>query len=83
MIVARPAKQTPARRAANVTLPVDLLAEARALGLNVSQICERVLSAEIAKTRAELWRADNRAALISSNDYVERHGLALAECRQF
>lgn len=79
----RPASLTPARRATNVTLPVDLLAEARALGLNVSQICERGLRAEIAKCRAEQWRDDNRAALLSSNDYVERHGLPLADFRPF
>ena len=79
----RPSAQSPARRATNVTLPVDLLAEARGLGLNVSQICERGLRAEIARSRAEQWREDNRDALASSNDYVERHGLPLAEFRQF
>ncbi len=79
----RPVSQSPARRATNVTLPIDLLAEARALGLNISQICERGLRAEIAKARAEQWREDNREALNSSNDYVERHGVPLAEFRQF
>jgi antitoxin CcdA len=79
----RPASQNAPRRATNVTLPVDLLAEARSLGLNVSQICERGLRAEVAKSRAEQWRRDNSEALISSNDYVEHHGLPLAEFRQF
>ncbi len=39
------------RRATNITLPVDLLAEARMLGLNVSQACEQGLKAEIARSR--------------------------------
>ncbi|MBF0326179.1 MAG: type II toxin-antitoxin system CcdA family antitoxin [Alphaproteobacteria bacterium] len=29
------------------------------------------------------WQEDNRAALLSSNDYVARHGLPLARFRQF
>ena len=79
----RPAANQATRRATNITLPVDVLAEARALGLNVSQACEQGLKAEIAKSRAARWREENRDALTSSNDYVERHGLPLAEFRQF
>ncbi len=79
----RPATAQTTRRATNVTLPTDLLDQARALGLNVSQACERGLKAEIARHRAAQWREENREALASSNDYVERHGLPLAEFRQF
>jgi antitoxin CcdA len=71
------------RRATSVTLPVELLAEARALGLNVSKACECGLKAEIARSRAAQWLEENRAALSSSNDYVERNGLPLSEFRQF
>lgn len=71
------------RRATNITLPADLLAEARTLGLNVSQACEQGLKAEIARSRATQWLQENRAALVSSNDYVERNGLPLSEFRQF
>jgi len=79
----RPAiKQTP-RQATNVTLPADLLAEARALSLNVSQACELGLKAEIVRARGARWLEENRDALASSNEYVERHGIPLAEFRQF
>ena len=71
------------RRATNITLPVDLLVEARALGLNVSQACEQGLKAAIARSRGAQWLEENREALISSNDYVERNGLPLSEFRQF
>lgn len=71
------------RRATNVTLPVDLLSEARELGLNVSQACEQGLRAEIARYRGAKWLRENREALASSNDYVERNGLPLSEFRQF
>ena len=79
----RPAASVATRRATNITLSVELLTEARELGLNVSQACERGLKVEIAKHRAARWREENREALASSNDYVERHGLPLSVFRQF
>ena len=79
----RPATTQATRRATNVTLPADLLDQARALGLNVSHACEGGLKAEIAKHRAAQWLAENCDALVSSNDYVERHGLPLVKFRQF
>ena len=77
-----PASQ-PTRRSTNVTLPADLLAEARILGLHLSQACEQGLKAEIAKSKAAQWLENNREALESSRDYVERHDLPLSEFRQF
>ena len=79
----RPAGTLATRRATNITLPVELFTEARELGLNVSQACERGLKAEIAKSRAARWREENREALTSSNDFVERNGLPLSDFRQF
>ncbi len=79
----RPAAAQATRRPTNVTLPVELLVQARALGLNVSQACERGLKAEIARSQAAQWVEENRDALASSNDYVECHGLPLSEFRQF
>jgi antitoxin CcdA len=79
----RPAAAQAIRRATNVTLPVELLIRARELGLNVSQACERGIKAEIARSRAAQWVEENREALASSNDYVERNGLPLSEFRQF
>jgi len=70
------------RRATNVTLPEYLLAQARALGLNVPQACEQGLKAEIARSLEAQWLEKNREALVSSNDYVARNGLPLSEFRQ-
>ncbi len=81
--MSRPAATQAPRRATNVTLPADLLDEARDLGLNISQACERGLKAEIARSRAAQWVEENREALASSNEYVERHGLPLARFRRF
>ena len=71
------------RRATNVSLPADAVAEARKLGINVSQACERGLNETIAEARAARWLEENREALESSNRYVEKHGLPLAKYRLF
>ena len=76
-------KHTP-RQATNGALPADLLAEARKLSLNVSQACELGLKAEIARGRRAQWLEENRDAIASSNEYVERHGIPLtAEPKRF
>ena len=73
----------PVRRAANVTLPEPLIQEAKALGINISQACEKGLAASVAEARAAAWLRENRPALETWNDYVEEHGIPLAEFRQF
>jgi antitoxin CcdA len=73
----------PRKRPTNVSLSPHLLDEAKALGVNVSQACERGLEEQIRETRARAWLEANRAALISSNRYVEEHGLPLLRHRRF
>ena len=72
-----------ARKATNVSINEALLSEAKALKINVSKAAEAGLVVALAEKRAELWLAENRAALESSNAYVDRHGLPLAQYRGF
>jgi antitoxin CcdA len=71
------------RRATNVTLPESLIQEARALGVNLSQACERGLAAEVTRARRQRWLAENRDAMDAWNGHVAEHGLPLAAYRQF
>lgn len=71
------------RRATNVSLDSAHLAEARELGINVSQACERGLVETLAEERARRWKAENREALEDWNRYVEEHGLPLERYRLF
>jgi len=71
------------RRPANVTWPLRLLEDAKALGLNVSQACESGLSAAVAAAKAKRWQDENRAAIEARNAYYDEHGLPLASDRQF
>jgi len=72
-----------ARRATNVSLDSAYLAEARELGINISQACERGLVETLSEVRAKRWLEENREAIESSNAYVEKHGLPLARYRLF
>ncbi len=71
------------RRATNVTLPEGLLRDARELGINLSQACERGLAAEVAAARQQRWLEENRDAMDAWNKHVAEHGLPLAGFRQF
>jgi len=73
----------PARKPTNVTLDEVLLAEAKALRINISQAAEAGLARAVAERRAAQWLDENRGALDSSNSYVELHGLPLAQFRNF
>jgi len=73
----------PARRPANISLDARILADAKALGINISRACEVGLEAQIARVRRETWLAENREALESSNAHAEANGLPLAALRRF
>jgi antitoxin CcdA len=70
-----------AKKATNVSLAEGLLAEAKALRINVSQAAEAGVARAVAEKRAELWLQENRQAIESSNAYVDKHGLPLETCR--
>ena len=72
-----------ARRATNVSLDEQVVADAKALGVNVSRACEGGLRAEVDRARKAQWLAENREAMESSNAWVEKHGLPLARYRIF
>ena len=74
---------SPPRKATNLSLDPVLLAEARALGLNVSRAAEAGLAAAVRAARTEAWRRENAAALASSNAFAEAHGLPLERHRPF
>ena len=78
-----PRRSAKPRRATNVSLPVDLIEEAKRLDINISQACQQGLEKQVSKSRAERWIEENREAIESSNAWVEKHGLPRARYRQF
>ena len=77
------AKAPKQKRATNVSLPADLIDEARRLNINISQACEKGLDQQVRQSRDDKWRAENREAIDYWNAYVAEHGLPLAKYRQF
>ncbi|MBV8399956.1 MAG: type II toxin-antitoxin system CcdA family antitoxin [Acetobacteraceae bacterium] len=71
------------KKTTSVSVAEPLLTEAKTLGVNVSQAAEEGLAKAVAEKRAELWLQENREAIQSSNEYVEKHGLPLARYRMF
>lgn len=79
----RPFKPAASKRATNVSLNEDLVTEAKALGINLSQACEAGLAKQVAETRAEQWKRENKAAIESYNAYIATHGMPYDEFRKF
>ncbi|MFT4013981.1 MAG: type II toxin-antitoxin system CcdA family antitoxin [Paracoccus sp. (in: a-proteobacteria)] len=77
-----PAPESP-RKPANLSLDPALLAQARALGINLSRAAEAGLRDAVRKAQSEEWRRDNAPALAASNAWVEENGLPLAPHRPF
>jgi antitoxin CcdA len=71
------------RKAVNLSLDKDVVAEAKELGINLSQVCERGLISEIATARGDKWLRDNIGALEAWNVWIAENGLPLEEHRQF
>lgn len=69
------------RRPTNVSLPVDTVAAAKDLGINVSQACEQGLAAAVKKAQEERWVSENWEAIQSSNAWVEKNGLPFTKYR--
>ena len=72
-----------ARKATNVTIAAGLLDNAKRLGINISKASEEGLSRAVAAKQEAIWLDANQAALDSSNAYVDKHGIPLAQHRNF
>ncbi len=67
----------------NITPTPALAAEVMGLRVNISPATGAEPAAVLAQRRQEEWLAENQAALVSSNAYVEQQGLPLVKHRAF
>lgn len=80
----KPAPPRRARKApTNLSLRVDLVQRARALGLNLSELLELALEQAIREAEQARWLAENKEAIEYYNAFVEEHGMFGEEFRQF
>jgi antitoxin CcdA len=71
------------KRATNVSLPENLVVEARTLGVNVSTACTKGLAADVKQARLEKWKSDNAEAIDYWRRWSEENELPLAKYRAF
>lgn len=71
------------RKATNLSVNADLIAQARALGLNVSALLEERLVEAVREAQRESWHAENRKALAEYNERVSLRGSFGDKVRRF
>lgn len=72
-----------AKKAANLSIDKDLLAEARDLKINLSATLEEALREKVREKRRRQWLEENRDAIQSCNELAEKNGLFSDKFRAF
>ena len=78
-----PRTRPPAKRATNLSLSADVLDAARALQINVSQLCDNHLREVVRREQERRWREEHADFIAAYNSTIETEGLPLDEWRTF
>ena len=65
------------KKATNITLSSDVLTEANALGINISQSCDQFLRERVRNERERRWQRDNADFIAAYNQSVTDEALPL------
>lgn len=79
----RPLELRSLKKATNLTLNADALAEAKKLGINISKACNEFLESLVRQQKERLWKIENAGFISTYNQIVENEGLPLDEWRTF
>ena len=71
------------KRAVNLTLNSQVLEMAKALGLNISQTVDELLTEAVLKKYWEGWNERNKEAIAQYNERIAREGLFSDRYRTF
>ncbi|MFT4926115.1 MAG: antitoxin CcdA [Phenylobacterium sp.] len=63
------------KKATNLSINTQLLAQARELKINLSATLEQALRAEVKKRQEKQWLQDNKTAIENCNEFSSKHGL--------
>jgi len=72
-----------ARRPANLSVDAALLAEAKALGVNLSGLLEEALRTRVAEARHARWLEENADAISAHNERIGKRGTFSDGLRRF
>ena len=71
------------RRATNVTLPEDVLEQARQFGINVSKACEAGLRVAVHGEVERRWEEEHRERIDKFSAWLDRNGMPFEDLRLF
>jgi antitoxin CcdA len=71
------------KKATNLTLNTEVLAEAKKLGINISKACDAFLESLVRQEKERLWKLENADFIVSYNKNIEDEGLPLDSWRTF
>jgi antitoxin CcdA len=75
--------ETKNRKAANLSIDEGVLADAKALDINISRAAETGIAEAVRSEKNRRWLEENREALLYFNQWYEENGNPLDEYRQF
>jgi antitoxin CcdA len=81
--VPSPRSHVSGKRAINLTLSADILTAAKALDINISQVCDAHLREVVQREQERRWREEHADFIAAYNTTVETEGLPLDEWRSF
>ncbi|MDO9143470.1 MULTISPECIES: type II toxin-antitoxin system CcdA family antitoxin [Comamonadaceae] len=73
----------PLKRATNLSLSADVLDAAKALELNISQVCDSYLRELVAQEQRHRWRSEHADFIAAYNATIGTEGLPLDQWRTF
>jgi antitoxin CcdA len=71
------------KRAVNVTVAEDVLADAKRLKMNLSQVLEDELRKRVTEEKTRRWQEENREAIDAHNRFIDKHGIFGEEFRNW
>ena len=63
------------KRAANVSIDAEILAAAKAMGINLSQMLESALRVRVQDERNRKFQQEHREAIESYNQFIAKNGI--------
>jgi antitoxin CcdA len=73
----------PMKKATNLTLNAEVLAEAKKLGINISKVCDAFLESLVRSEKERRWKSENQDFINEYNQITEEEGLPLDKWRTF
>ncbi len=71
------------KKTTNLSVNSDLLRMCRELDINLSAALEQALNEKLIKNKAEKWREENKMAIQSYNNFIDKYGCFGEEYREF